>query len=31
MQHFSLAANATPQLNGDDAPWKLRFDDDFPG
>ena len=31
MQHFSMAVNATPQLNGDDAPWKLRFDEDFPG
>ena len=31
MQHFSMAVNATPQLNGDDAPWKLRFDGDFPG
>ena len=26
-----MAVNATPQLNGDDAPWKLRFDEDFPG
>ena len=31
MQHFSMAVNATPQLNGDDAPWKLRFEEDFPG
>ena len=31
MQHFSLAVNATPQLNGDEAPWKLRFDEDFLG
>ena len=31
MQHFSTAVNATPQLNGDDAPWKLRFEEDFPG
>ena len=31
MQHFSIAVNATPQLKGDDAPWKLRFDEDFPG
>ena len=31
MQHFSLAVNATLQLNADDAPWKLRFDEDFPG
>jgi len=30
MQHFSMAVNATPQLNGDDAPWKLHFDEDFP-
>ena len=30
MQHFSMAVNATPQLNGDDAPWKLRFDENFP-
>jgi len=30
-QHFSIAVNATPQLNGDDAAWKLRFDEDFPG
>ena len=29
MQHFSMAVNATPQLNGDDAPWKLRFEEDF--
>jgi len=26
-----MAVNATPQLNGDEAPWKLRFDEDFPG
>ena len=26
MQHFSLAVNASPQLNGDEAPWKLRVD-----
>ena len=31
MQHFSMAVNATPQLNSDEAPWKLRFDEDFPG
>ena len=26
-----MAVNATPQLNGDDAPWMLRFEEDFPG
>ena len=31
MQHVSMAVNGTPQLKGDDAPWKLRFDEDFPG
>ena len=31
MQHFSLAVNASPQLNGDESPWKLRFGEDFPG
>ena len=31
MQHFSLAVNASPQLNGDEAPWSLRFGEDFPG
>eukprot|EP00435_Cladocopium_sp_Y103_P036206 s1446_g9.t1 len=31
MQHFSVAVNASPQLNGDEAPWKLRFGEDFPG
>lgn len=31
MQHFSSAVNASPQLNGDEAPWKLRFGEDFPG
>ena len=31
MQHLSLAVDASPQLNGDEAPWKLRFGEDFPG
>ena len=31
MQHFSLAVNASPQLNGDEAPWKLRFAEKMPG
>jgi hypothetical protein len=31
MQHLSMAVNAAPRLNGDEAPWKLRFDEDFPG
>ena len=31
MQHSSLAVNASPQLNGDEAPWKLRFGEDSPG
>ena len=31
MQHFSLAVNASPQLNGDESPWKFRFGEDFPG
>ena len=31
MQHFSLAVHASPQLNGDEPPWKLRFGEDFPG
>ena len=31
MQHFSLAVNASPQLNGDESPWKLRFGEDFLG
>ena len=31
MQHHAVAVNASPQLNGKEAPWQLRFGEEFPG
>ena len=30
MQHNATAANASPQLDGSDSPWQLRFGEEFP-
>ena len=30
MQHHATAINASPQLDGSDSPWQLRFGEEFP-
>ena len=30
MQHHATAINASPQLDGSESPWQLRFADEFP-
>ena len=30
MQHHATAINASPQLDGSESPWQLRFGEEFP-